>query len=148
MQAKAAYLRSLAQAVQDIYNLPALHVQTAHVSIDFGLDLWRGDVEVFAVISESQARRCFAWIAANGTTVVLESSLGVKSPEDAVLCFHNRPGSTESVHTISFTPDRESFAPRSSAVAHAPWMPLGLRQTPFPPSPAETRGILKKSPLC
>ena len=138
MQAKAAYLQSLAQAVQDIYNLPALHVQTAHVSVDFGFDLWRGDVEVFALISESQARRCFAWLAANGITVVLESPLGVKSPEDAVRCFHNRPGSTESVHTISSTRDCESFARRSLAVDCAPWMPLGPRQTPFPPSPTET----------
>ena len=88
MQAKAAYLQSLAQAVQDIYNLPALHVQTAHVSV---ADLWRGDVEVFALISESQARRCFAWPAADGIAVVLESSLGVKSPEDAVRCFQKHP---------------------------------------------------------
>jgi len=87
MQAKAAYLQSLAQAVQDIYNLPALHVQTAYVSV---ADLWRGDVEVFALISESQAQRCFAWPAADGIAVVLGSSLGVKSPEDAVRSFHRK----------------------------------------------------------
>ena len=138
MQAKAAYLQSLAQAVQDIYNLPALHVQTAYVSVNFGLDLWRGDVEVFALISESQARRCFAWPAADGIAVVLESSLGVKSPEDAVRCFHNRPGITENVHTISFTPDCESVAARSLAVDRAHGIPLRPWQTPFPPSPAET----------
>jgi hypothetical protein len=91
MQAKAAYLQSLAQAVEDIYDLPALHVQTAYVLVDCGPDLWQGDVEVFALISESRARKCFAWSVPNGITVV-ESSLGIKSPEDAVRCFHNRPG--------------------------------------------------------
>ena len=89
MQAKAAYLQSLAQAVQGIYDLPALHVQTACVSVDCGPDLWHGDVEVFALISEPQARRCFAWRAANGEAVVVEASVTANSPEEAVRYFYH-----------------------------------------------------------
>jgi hypothetical protein len=90
MQAKAAYLNSLSQAVGKLYALPALHVQTVHVSVRHNGNAWQGDVEVFALMTSSEARKCFAWRDCQGRAVVLAPSPEITSPEEAVISFYQQ----------------------------------------------------------
>jgi hypothetical protein len=82
---KSAYLKFLAEAIRIRHGLPAVHVQTVFVSI---LDATNGqlqrDIEVFALMTSCEARKCFAWANPAGEPVILLATTDVNSPEQAL----------------------------------------------------------------
>jgi hypothetical protein len=61
-ETKDDYLDWLKAHVQHAHNCPAYYLRTERVHEDIeGNNIWRGEVEVFALIGHAQAKRCFAW---------------------------------------------------------------------------------------
>ena len=56
------YLDDLKDAIKNLHGCESNHLTTASVVEMFqGETVWRGEVEVFALIDHSTAKRCFAW---------------------------------------------------------------------------------------
>jgi hypothetical protein len=78
-------------AVEQLHHCSAVHVSTVPVHERFkGQTVWQGDVEVFEITGNSQAKRCYAWSHSEGThgqgerfVAVLEIPPAI-SPEAAV----------------------------------------------------------------
>ena len=85
MQRRSAYLKLLTQAICDRHGLAAVHVQTVFVSLlDASNGRIQSDVEVFALMTASEARKCFAWTSKDGQPVILLATTEVHSPEQAL----------------------------------------------------------------
>jgi len=89
VQRKSNYLNSLANAIRDLHGYPAMHVQTVFVSLlDFENNTLQRDVEVFALLLHTEARKCFAWSDPPGEPVILLGTADVNSPEQALRTFY------------------------------------------------------------
>jgi hypothetical protein len=56
------YLDWLKAHIQQRHNCPAYYLRTERAREDIeGNNVWRGEVEVFALIGHTEAKRCFAW---------------------------------------------------------------------------------------
>jgi hypothetical protein len=56
------YLDELKDAIKRLHGCEANHLTTASVIETFqGETVWKGDVEIFALIGHPTAKRCFAW---------------------------------------------------------------------------------------
>jgi hypothetical protein len=56
------YLDELKEAIRNLHGCEANHLTTASVLETFqGETVWKGDVEIFALIDHPKAKRCFAW---------------------------------------------------------------------------------------
>ena len=56
------YLDELKDAIRRLHGCESNHLTTASVLETFeGETVWKGDVEIFALIGHPTARRCFAW---------------------------------------------------------------------------------------
>lgn len=84
MHTNAAYMKTLANAVTRLYGCPALHLETISVTVNDSPAFWQGDVEVFALLSGSDARKCFAWANSRAEAVVVLATTGINSATDAV----------------------------------------------------------------
>lgn len=79
-----AYLERLAHAIRELHGCEATHLRTVPVSEVFkGREIWRGDVEVFALAGHAKAKHAYAWGYALEVVAVLEIP-PVDSPETAV----------------------------------------------------------------
>ena len=89
VQKKSTYLNSLAKIICDLHGYPALHVQTVFVSLlDVENNPLQRDVEVFALMLHTEARKCFAWSDPSGQPVILLGTAEVNSPEQALRTFY------------------------------------------------------------
>jgi hypothetical protein len=89
VQKKSTYLNLLAKVIRDLHGYPALHVQTVFVSLlDVENNTLQRDVEVFALLLHSEARKCFAWSDPAGEPVILLGTAEVNSPEQALRTFY------------------------------------------------------------
>jgi hypothetical protein len=85
MHRRSTYLKFLAEAIRNRHGLPAVHVQTVFVSLlDAGNAQIERDVEVFAMMTACEARKCFAWADPTGEPVILLATPQVNSPEQAL----------------------------------------------------------------
>jgi len=85
MHRRATYLKFLGEAIRERHGLPAVHVQTVYVSLLDGANREiQRDVEVFAMMTACEARKCFAWTGLNGEPVILPATPEVNSPEQAL----------------------------------------------------------------
>jgi hypothetical protein len=84
MHTNVAYMKALADAVTRLHGCPALHLQTVPVVVNDSPAFWQGDVEVFALLSGSDARKCFAWANSRAEAVVVLATPGINSATDAV----------------------------------------------------------------
>ncbi len=81
------YLKALADAIRQHYGTSVLHLQTAVLPRTDDAP-WAGNVEVFALMGISEARRCFAWPNSNGEAVVLLATPDISTPEQAVRAYY------------------------------------------------------------
>lgn len=89
--ANKQYIEALQHVIQQIHGCASQWERTAPVHEVFrGQTVWKGDVEVFALIGHAKARRCYAWSHRQGeadkdarAVAVLEIQ-PVESPETAV----------------------------------------------------------------
>ena len=88
MHTKVAYMKDLADAVTRLHGCPALHLQTIPVSLHESGAFWQGDVEVFALLSGSDARKCFAWANSRAEAVVVLATTALNSALDAVRSYY------------------------------------------------------------
>jgi hypothetical protein len=84
MHTNIAYMKTLAAAVARLHQCSTLHLQTVPVTLNEGGSFWQGDVEVFALLSGSEARKCFAWTNSSTEAVVVLATSEIASPMDAV----------------------------------------------------------------
>ena len=91
MREKSTYLKVLADAIRDLHRLSTIHVQTVLVSIlDQENTPVQQDVEIFALMTHSESRKCFAWCDADGRPVILLATSELNSPEQALRTFHQK----------------------------------------------------------
>jgi hypothetical protein len=56
------YIDELKEAIRNLHGCEAQHLTTASVLETFrGETVWKGEVEIFALIHHPTAKRCFAW---------------------------------------------------------------------------------------
>jgi hypothetical protein len=61
------YIDELKDAIRKLHGCEAKHLTTASVVETFqGETVWKGEVEIFALIDHPTAKRCFAWAHASG----------------------------------------------------------------------------------
>ena len=61
------YIDELKDAIRNLHGCEANHLTTVSVVETFqGETVWKGDVEIFALIDHPKAKRCFAWAHASG----------------------------------------------------------------------------------
>jgi hypothetical protein len=64
---KQDYLAQVQVAVEHLHRCGAVHIETVPVHELFrGKTVWRGDVEVFALIGHPKAKRAYAWSHLDG----------------------------------------------------------------------------------
>ncbi len=67
MANKQDYLAQVQVAVEHLHRCGAVHIETVPVHELFrGKTVWRGDVEVFALIGHPKAKRAYAWSHLDG----------------------------------------------------------------------------------
>jgi hypothetical protein len=56
------YIDELQDAIKHLHGCESRHLTTASVVETFqGETIWKGEVEIFALIDHPKAKRCFAW---------------------------------------------------------------------------------------
>jgi hypothetical protein len=82
------YLAHFEKAIKTTFGLDSKHLETvAVVETNRGQVIWDGEVEVFSVTGQPDARRCYVWaedIPTGTHLVVVLERPPIKSPLDAV----------------------------------------------------------------